>query len=376
LKSITSIYSKLLDRVPTGAVSATQGITTKEGNAPFSVREENGKLFVYLPKNLESLGDSQLAIVAVASIRALGAEVRCSEDDSELDHLDKKVQMYCSGVAWALSYKEGQALHPFQEVTGSLGHGFYWVAHTAMATKYRSAWWAKGTPWHMTRGLTGKVWDNALKPDTKRIISLAQRAAKTLDCSESWRSYFRSRESFLGSELKRSLPHLRVGIITQGESDYFAQIHSKAIAQYDSMCEWLASPTEEKLPTLSEDIKSVGRSLQSLEILCDKIVSSRVNVIYPSNKKERKLALKRPIEELISEMSIEDYVPSFDPSAIKMKRRFDLPPHDNALTFEQNLDQARRDYEIRVKSLRKQGDILLADLCSNWADTAICPLEI
>jgi hypothetical protein len=339
------------------------------------VVEENGKLIVYIPNNLESLSDNKLSIAAVAAIRLLKADVRFCNKDADLDQLDKRQQLYVSGVAWGLSNNGGDGtLAPYVQVSGSLGHGYYWVAHEAMAKQYGSAWFAKGKPWHLTRGLTGKAWDSSIKPDTRRISSLVSRAAKKINCSASWRTYFRAPETFLGREIKRSLPHRRTGIITANESVWFSQTYSKAIKAYDDMILELQEPKEENLSSLQARIKSVGTSLQNLEIQADKLISRRVRFIYPSNKKEKKAALRKPIEDLIAEMDAEDYVSAFDPSLLKIQRAFSVPLRGAQEDLDVFLLRARRDYESRVNSLKQAGDETLARIASGWADNAFCPI--
>jgi hypothetical protein len=369
-------YNTILRRVPTGPTSAARGVVEGPGNLAWTLQYVDGTPVVYLPSNLESLGDNKLAVLAVAAIRVLNADVRLSAEIMPVEPaLDRKVQLYLSGVAWGLSRDNGSGeLHPYQQVSGPMGHGFYWVAHTALQHRYKGSWWAQGHPWHLTKGMTGKSWSDTLTPMTRRVFSLVNAAAKNLRCS-AWRTYFRTKESFLGKEVKRSLGHRRIGIITEQESAWLDETYVASIDAYNRLLNVLNDPTEEILSELSNMIKQVGSGLQSLEILTDKTISSRVREIYPSGKRERKEALKRPIEDLISEMDMDTYVSVFDPSLFRNKRRFEItiqPRDERDLHFWR--EQMRADYEGRVRSLRRSGYESLANLCSGWADNIFCPL--
>jgi hypothetical protein len=335
---------------------------------------------VYLPTNMESAADNSLAIAAVSAINSLGAAVEFATTKTEVDwaQLDKKVGMYLAGVSWGLNHKvNGKgSLQPFSQVSGPMGHGFYWVAHTAMQNQYGSSFWAKGTGWHMTKGLTGKAWDNTLSSTQTRIIALCSRAARSLNCSENWHSWFRAKESFLGSELKKSLPHMRVGIITQPESNYLATRFAASIQQYNSAKAMLDSPTEESLRTLGDVLKNAGQSLQSLELTVNRVIQLRVSVLYPTNKKEKKAALKRPIVDLIGELDTIDQLERFDPALLGGYKPFYVESrlaNEDVMTYRTRLRAA---YERRLQLIRNGGDVPLTTLCTLWADEVICPMIV
>lgn len=227
----------------------------------------------------------------------------------------------------------------------------------------------------MIKGLTGKAWDNTLSPTQTRIIALCSRAARSLSCTETWNTWFRSPDSFLGSELKKSLPHMKIGIISQSESDYLSSRYAASIQQYNSALQILNSPTQECLRDLGNTLKKAGQVLQPLELAVNRVIQMRVAVIYPSNKKEKKAALKRPIADLINEVDLVDYIERFDPSLLGGYKPFFVQPRNRDESPPQYCDRIRRAYEARINLIENGGHPMLSRLCQLWADEAICPLR-
>jgi hypothetical protein len=369
------VFKNMVRRIPTGAISAAKGhASSSEDKFPFSMTTVDDVTTVYIPADLEKAADNPLALVACAAIKAMGAHVAFSnKTDGELENVDKKVAMYLSGVSWALNFSvEGvPALHPFQSVTGPMGHGFYHVAHSVLQHKYASSSWAKGQGWSLTKGLTGKAWSDTLSPSTRRIITLVNRACSSIRNTDAWRSYFRPKDSFLGREIKKSLPHMKVGILTQQESDYISLAYASNIQKYKGALHCLDEPNEEILPQLGKLLKDAGTAIQPIDQLVDKIVKFRVTVIYPENKREKKAALKRPIIDLIEEVPELEYIERWDPSYLGGLKPFKVPPRITDESFYEYMLRSRSQYQVRVEQLRAAGRSILADLCETWADATI-----
>ncbi|XDO01626.1 hypothetical protein [Phytophthora cinnamomi ormycovirus 9-16] len=377
LSTAEQIVFNLSGRIPTGAISASKGYeTSSSDHGPFSSSTSDGVTTVYIPEDLEKFADSPLVLCGIAAIKSLHAEVAFSNvEDTTVEKLDKKAGMYLSGVSWALNYYVNgvSSLHPYQSVSGPMGHGFYHVAHSVLQHSHNASWWAKGQAWNMTKGLTGKNWSDSLNPMTRRIIALVQRACKAISNTDAWHTYFRPKESFLGRELKKSLPHERIGILTMGESEYLAFRHSTSITAYKKLVEGLEDPKEDMVLSLDKSVKEVGHKLAPLEITVDKIIKSRVTVIYPEGKREKKAALKRPINELIEEVPTLDYIERWDPSVLGGLKSFKVPPKNPSMTVDEFFAALRRNYQVRVDQIRGAGDDRLANLCESWADAYIRP---
>lgn len=227
----------------------------------------------------------------------------------------------------------------------------------------------------MTKGLTGKAWDNTLTSLSTRIIALCSRAARALNCSANWQSWFRAKESFLGSELKKSLPHLKIGIISQPESDYLSTRFASAIQQYNNAVNTLVSPTETCLRDLGNVLKRAGQSLQPLELTVNRVIQFRVSVLYPTGKREKKIALKRPVIDLISELDQTDFIERFDPALLGGYKPFYVQARGQSQDIDDYLQQVRLAYETRVRLISASGNTSLERLCRLWADENISPLE-
>jgi hypothetical protein len=183
-----------------------------------------------------------------------------------------------------------------------------------LESKFKSGtWWAKGSAWHFTKGITGKAWDATLDATMRNVSSLLSKAAHQLDVSSNWKSYFRSQESFLGKEVKKSLPITVSDLLLKYEADYLSRTHAQPIEDYRNLLKMLSNPTEGDLPSLSETIKKVGQGLLPLCASYDRVIAHRISTILPSQSKDRRKAKKVPMKELVSKLGFEQYITAFDP---------------------------------------------------------------
>jgi hypothetical protein len=283
---------------------------------------------------------------------------------------DAKVQMYLAGVSWAL-HGNGGKLVRYQDVSGALGHGFYWVSHHALETKLGGApWWAKGTSWHLTRGMTGKAWSSDLDSMTRRVNSLITKAAGSLDIFENATSYIRSKESFLGKEIRKSLPHVGTDLLTPEEKAYLSLKHAGPIAAYEQLMDTLSQPTVNDLAGLAKVIKDVGQSLRPLSNAVETVVSHRISHLYPTEKRARIAARKRPIRELIEELDLDKYIYLFDPAVLAGKRPFRVPDRIDHEPDDGYMVRCRKQYQHTVSGLGIAGMKQLQDLCESWSNIA------
>jgi len=130
------------------------------------------------------------------------------------------------------------------------------------------------------------------------------------------------------------------------------------------------------IKALAGRIKEVGESLRPLATLSDRVISHRITHVYPSEKRARRAALKRPLREVIEGLGFKQYLFCFDPSVIGDKRPFSPNIPDDAAQDEVDLSVIRNEYEVRVTGLRRSGLDNLADLCSRWADSHIGLLRV
>jgi hypothetical protein len=339
------------------------------GHTAWQTSGEGDNLIVYLPQNLETLGDNPLSRAAFAACKVLRPQYMLADNDQSDMEYDKKVQLYLNGVAWALNVNDANALHPYQDVSGAMGHGFYWICHRALETKTKAgAWWAKGTPWHLTKGLTGKAWSSDLDATTKSVNSLLSRAAAMLDINPTWHTWFRPRDSFLGRELKKALPHKKVGILQEEESARLGRRFKLVVSEYENLLKDLLVPTIGMLPNLATRMRDVGKSLTPLASLVDSIISFRAGLIYPSNKKANKIAKKRPIRELIRELPFDKYVLSMDPTQLEGYKPFQIADLEDEPT-EAQLQKWSDAFNKRISALEtKLRDDPYLDFIRDWAN--------
>jgi len=257
-----------------------------------------------------------------------------------------------------------------------MGHGYYWACHHALETNlHTGSWWAKGSSWHPTKGLTGKAWSADLSATIRRVNSLLSRAASSLDINQNWASWFRPKDSFLGREIKKAMPGMASAIIIESEKEYLQSRFGPAFEAYAKLLEGLAEPTIPFVRELSKTIKDVGQRVNTFAIHVERVLSHRMSHVYPSDKKAKRLASKQPLSKLISELPIDKFVFIMDPSVWSVEKPF-RPQTD---VDEEDEDvfrmQLRTDYEKRILSLRKAGKEDLAGLCTQWADANISYLN-
>jgi hypothetical protein len=286
-------------------------------------------------------------------------------DDSDLD---AKVQMYLAGISWGL-HGNGGKLVKYQDVSGALGHGFYWVSHHALETQLGTTpWWAKGTSWHLTKGLTGKAWSADLDSMTRRVNSLLTKAAGRLDITENATSYIRSKESFLGKEIRKSLPHIGSDILTPEEKEYLSLRHAGPIAAYEQLMDTLAHPNLTDLVGLARNVKEVGQALRPLATTVENVISHRIVRLYPSERRARIAARKRPIRELIEELDFDKAVVLFDPAVLGGKRAFHPPEQDDDEPNDRYRVRCHRLYHNAISGLESAGLRDLHTLCERWSN--------
>jgi len=348
------VISGLFSRLPSGPISARSGKqASKVLREPWSVEPRGDRIVVYLPKNLEALADSPLHQAAVAACYVLKPVYEFSDYDSEAHELlDKKAISYLQGLSWALHDGEG-SLAVYRDVSGAMGHAYYWVGHQALLQEFKSTTYFRGSSWHPTKGVTGKAWSSDLDKSTRSIFALVSRAAKVLKVEKNWKSWFRTKESFLGKEIKKSLPHEGTDILTVAEKEYLSIHYNEAVRKYKDFLMQLSFPSEEMISSLPDKFKEVGRSLQPLCEAVDKTISHRLSSAYPDNRRERMKARKKPIKEVLSELDTTTYIYVMDPLVLAGMKAFRIDNPDDLPTDELPWTEYHTIYKRRIDSVER-----------------------
>jgi hypothetical protein len=353
--ALRDVVETIAATLPTGPLKSQVGVQELSAIKAFSFTEREGKFYVYVPKTLEKWADDLLVKCAIAAIKSLGAEVLgCQDEFVSTVKYDSKVTSYLWGIMWGLS-GNGKLL-PCNETSGSMGHGFHFVAHEALAEQLKAGtFWAKGKPVTLQKGTTGKAWGETLSPQERKIIALVTKAARHLDVKSQWASYFRSKESFLGHEVKKALPHKKLGILSEAESEYYDTAYSKEIGEYNRLLDVLKEPQLGPLRELGNTIRHVGQRLAPLCLQVDQLVSYRASLIFSKDKKVRKTQSKMPIKDIIARMGVQAYCEAFDPTVIAGSKAFRI--NDNSIVDDDfikrdDLPALAKDYMAKVAGIR------------------------
>jgi hypothetical protein len=368
------MFFNMKDAIPTSG-SAAVGASEGHPDEVWMRFNKGDEEVLVLPNNLESLGDDPLVMALSAAAQILGLKTILSPKTYTPVKYDKKQKMYLFGVGWGLNNKTKFGdLNEYQALSGAMGHGFYWVAHTAFQSKVGSSSWAKGQGWNPVRGTTGKAWSTDISSEARRAFAVLRAAAAKVDVLNNWHTYVRPKESFIGKEIRKELRFTKEGILSSREVAYLKDTYPKAIACREQVLDMLESKDMglDDIKDLPRRFAEAGSASRVPEVLADKIVSHRINLIYPKGKRERKNAKKRPIQELISEMEPEAYIHAFDPCLIAGMKPFHISVSDRE-DYDSLAERLQYDYNSRIASLRKRGREGLADLAEEWALSYLTP---
>jgi len=280
----------------------------------WSALTEGDETTVFIPLNLESQADNPLALAALAASISLGAKFEYATEGMADSTLDKKAKAYLTGVSWGLS-AEGKHVPQYQEVSGPTGAGFYWVCHRGLETVTGSTWWARGAPKHLTQGITGKTWSKSLDPVIRRIESLITRAASKKDPVLHARTWLRSKESFLGAEVRKALPTHGTTIISQTEKDFLHSKFINAITLYNNVFADFSDPNIALIQGLKDRFDALGKSMRPFAYAVERITSHRMSKLYPAQK-GKKQKDRTSLATKIGQLSREETFNIFDPLVV------------------------------------------------------------
>jgi len=359
--SLERFVTNLKSKIPSDGASIRKIIDPEAPAEPWEHRVVDGITVCYLPSNMETFADSMLAIAYVAAAAVLDARFEVTQKVGELKVLDKKQKAYVSGLAWGLSRK---TLGECQASSGPMSHGYYHVAHLALHKKIGSAWWAKGTPWSITMGLTGKAWDSSMSLQAKFTASLVNTAAEALDVTRTWHTWVRSKESFFGKEIRKSTG-LEHDCLTSGEKEYLSSIFQIEIQAYNDVRAIIDEPTLQNITKLDKELQKVGTGLKKLDSVVEKILNNRMPKLFPKSGKKSKV--KITLQERIKQLDFMQYMGAYDPLIMKDKPLFRIEPR--AEGFDQPaLDVLKGQYIARLNSyIKEDQEESFYKLCRDFA---------
>jgi hypothetical protein len=298
-------------RLPSGPITAA-AVQDNQVRKPWSFTSGENGVTVYLPDNIESLADDPLALACIAACKCINPIYVMTSEKMENANFSKQQSNYLSGIAWALNTKDLQA-PDYHQLSGSLGHGYYYVAHKILQHRVGSTWWAKGSPWHFTKGLIGKAWSKASDAQTICASALISKACTCLTVKdETVQNWKREGESFRGKELRKALK-ISSHVISEDETSYLKVVYGAQIKAYENALDAVKNLSMASVPHLSSHFQKVGKDLQELAVKLDKVTSHRMSVLYPKEKGKKKSA-QVPIGTRINELEWEKRIFTFDPS--------------------------------------------------------------
>jgi hypothetical protein len=225
-----------------------------------------------------------------------------------------------------------------------------------------SSWWAKGSPWHFTKGLTGKAWSKDLDATTTCASALVSYACQCVPIGSQLTSWCRIKESFVGHELRKSLQLRGSNVILEEEAQYLEHHFAAPLAAYNHALDGLDNPNPDILKGLDKHIKKVGHDLVDLSVKVDTVTSHRMSVLYPKEGKKKQKGPVVPIKERIRLLSNEDWIFAFDPSIWAGYSPFRITEDKDG---NPDFKSSAVDYKRRISTIEKQGNDL-ADLMQRF----------
>jgi hypothetical protein len=374
LAQLRIVMQKLSNRAPSGPVGAKGLKNVKSEHRPaWSVQETDGKLLIWVPKNLESFGDDYLVIAGIEAIIRLEktetVELLLAEDDSPRLYKEgqSKVSLYFSGMSSALR-TDTIATNP--NYSGAFGKGYNWIVFKKFEAANVNVAFLSGKPPSPQKIASGSAWGDQLSGSTNRLIALCRRGAATLTIAKP-AQWLRSYESFRGKELKKDLRSQRVGILSREEINHLAGRFPGITEAYTSFEEQLKYATIPWMVDLHTHIGQVNRSSAGVEAIANNIIQQRLSSILPQNKKQRERSLKKPMAVLIEELDGEDYINFFNPAMADSKPRFvvdiDRLKVDNVLPLTTK-DMLIHQYGEYAKSIT---DDKYRQYCTSWFEATL-----
>jgi hypothetical protein len=363
------IFQRLAERAPTGPVGA-KALSNETKAKPWSVREDNGQFTVYAPKNIEAFCDDFLTLAGVtAALRIPGVTILPSLEESDVKSIieTKSTQLYFSGVAAALKLP---TIKSFPDYSGSFGRGFNFVVHQKLEDTKVSVKLLKGATETLQHAASGKAWASNTTADQQRIFALIRRASRMITV-ENHGLWLRSWRSLQGQEVKKTIKHLKVGILSKVESDYIVQLHPKGPELYEILQRKIVEADLNIMVNLPNMIDEANKALSIPERIADTVVRLRLSRILPSQGKARKNALSRPMAELIDEMDGEAFIETFNPALVTRATMFKLNLDRFTGTSASPEEIKRILVEDYKKYLTTIEDDSYRSYCCNWFESAL-----
>jgi hypothetical protein len=262
-----------------------------------------------------------MAIAAIAAIQVLKAGTVWGPN-WDIGHRIKEDQkafaQYFAGCASALKYSSAD---PAKEFSGSFGHGYSFIVHSALKELKIQSWYVRGHAKSPSQVLTQKAWGVDLSPELRRLEALLRRASRALDLKSVAHTWMRSSESLSGNGIKKTLPWSKVGILTLAEQEFLSYEFKQAADNFYRLKADIDHPDLVLMQNFPNRVKEVSQSLRLPALMVDRLIAGRFQALNRGlSRKELKHQSKLPIEVRIGELDMETRMEVFHPLFLKNRR--------------------------------------------------------
>jgi hypothetical protein len=274
---------------------------------------------------LESFSDDYQAIAGCAAISCLsGVEFERSTVEwpisQRLSDAQKSTAQYFAGIAHAFRYACKQ---PYQEYSGSFGHGYSWIGHLWMEANQVQGWLVKGTSRTPAQILTKSAWGSGMPAELRRLEALFRRAARAMPLLRQAATWCRSRNQLVGHGLKQDLPWHKVGILTRVEADWMSTQYPAAIEAYQSMLDSLRPEniTLDVMKGLPRRNAEISAKLRNPSRMVEDTIRGRFTALSAGfTRRDAAREQKRPINDRIASARLETKLEVFHPLFLRARR--------------------------------------------------------
>lgn len=375
--ALRNLVYRLAENAPRGPLGGAQGVRAAAASRGcWAVDElENGKVQISVPQNLESFSDDFQAIAACAAMATLGdIEIVTSTVDwplsQRISDSNKGAAQYFAGIAHAF---RAISTTPYQNYSGSFGHGYSWVGHLWMESHQVQGWLVQGTSKTPTQALMASAWGQGMPQELRRLEALLRRAARALQLEGQAHTWCRTKSQLIGHGLKANLPWSTVGVLSEEEATWMASHFRTGKEAYDDMLLSL-EPQNVNLnimKSLPQTNSKVSNSLRIASIMAENTVRGRfLELNRGLSRRQIQHEQKRPIKERLLHMDMETKLKVFHP--LFLRGRIFRLSEELVEGLEKGDPQAytdaRADAEVFCKA---EPDPELRDIALSWFQQAL-----
>jgi len=291
-----------------------------------------------------------------------------------LSEAQKSTAQYFAGIAHAFRYA---CTRPYQEYSGSFGHGYSWIGHLWMEANQVQGWLVRGTSRTPAQILTKTAWGSGMPAELRRLEALFRRAARTLPMLGQAATWCRTRNQLVGHGLKQGLPWDKVGVLTRVEADWLSAQYPAATQAYRDMLDSLRPDniTLDIMKRLPRRNAEISTSLRAPTQMVEDTIRGRFTALTAGmSRRDAAREQKRPISDRIASARLETKLEVFHPIFLR-GRRFRTP--ESLVDRHLKGDPVART-ELREQSLEfcnAEPDPQLRDLARAWFTSALSGAE-